>query len=576
MKTSYQFISFLLLYISSLSVVSQRVDFKALEKEVLEAKNNREKATAFIALASSFPPPQSGLTTSYADSVLLLSENGDELYFQNGSDYLKALGLYRKGKLEEAKLLFRKTASHFPVEDELSFKSKNFLGIIYMRTGLADSSLLIYNSLLELTKEENARARLSIHGNLGRAHRQLGNYSQAIENFEKCVNLDSTNDFSILNSYMNIASIFGNMSMPDKGVNVLKKVDVSEIPPQPIVAAYFNNIGQLYYESGELDSSLLYLRKGYELASSIKQFQLTLKNRILIAKIYLESSRLEKADNTLNSVRLDLKYYPVPPILIDFNLTKVKFFLESDLYDSALYYSQEVLKITRPKNLKHEKKNVYELMAQTHEEMGNVEASKDYYKLYVSFQDSLENSESEKFKKDAAARYMLAEKESQISKGKLESSRLKQWQIVLLIGIIGLIILAIVLSKLLNKSKSSHKYQVNENVELAKEIERNKHEIIELKSRAVLQINDIISIKADGHYLEFNLTNKNTPEIDRNRIKTIMDNLPDKFIQIHRSHIVNVDFVKIKYADKVVLDDGSELPISRTYKDSLSEKLKSN
>lgn len=573
MKISYQFISFLLLLIFSFSVVSQKIDFKALEKEVLEAINSRDKAIAFIALASSFPPPQADMTTGYADSVLLLSENGDELYFQNASDYLRGLGLYRKGKLQEAKVIFKKTANHFPAEDELLFKSKNFLGIIYMRTGLADSSLIIYNSLLETIPEENKRARLSIYGNLGRAHRQLGNYSQAIQNFEKCVNLDSTNDFSVLNSYLNIASIFGNMDLPSKGIDVLKRVDIEKIPPQSIKAAYFNNIGTMYYEINESDSALKYLRKGYELASSIKQYQLTLKNRLLIASIFLESNRLEDARSTLDSVEVDLKYYPIPPVLIDFNLVKSRFFIEKGQYDSVLYHGNKILDITKPKNLWQQKKNVYELMAIAYEEAGMIKESKDHYKLYVSFQDSLENSESEKFKKDAAAKYMLAEKEAQIVTREIESTRLKHWQKVLLFGICGLIFIAFVLSRLLRKSKSSHKDQVNENAELAKEIERNKHEIIELKSRAVLQVDNIISIKADGHYLEFKLTNKEKPEIDRNRIKSVIDNLPAKFIQIHRSHIVNVDFIKVKYADKVMLNDGTELPVSRTFKKALNDLI---
>ena len=77
-------------------------------------------------------------------------------------------------------------------------------------------------------------------------------------------------------------------------------------------------------------------------------------------------------------------------------------------------------------------------------------------------------------------------------------------------------------------------------------------------------------IESDGHELNFNLQNQDQPVQVRMSMKQIITLLPyAKFIQIHRSYIVNIDFVKIKYASKLILKDGKEIPVSRSFKNEL-------
>lgn len=96
---------------------------------------------------------------------------------------------------------------------------------------------------------------------------------------------------------------------------------------------------------------------------------------------------------------------------------------------------------------------------------------------------------------------------------------------------------------------------------------------LQLTSNAVLATDEIVSIKSDGHYLEFFLRDSQRPEVDRNRIKEVLEVLPENFIRIHKSYIVNIDFIKEKYASKVVLKNNEELPVSRTFRPGLDEAL---
>lgn len=94
-----------------------------------------------------------------------------------------------------------------------------------------------------------------------------------------------------------------------------------------------------------------------------------------------------------------------------------------------------------------------------------------------------------------------------------------------------------------------------------------------LKSKAVVNPHNIRYIQSDDHYLEFYLSDKNRPEVDRNKLSAVLDILPPQFVQIHRSTIVNLEYVKTIYGSYLLLKNGEELKLSRTYKPLLEERL---
>ena len=145
--------------------------------------------------------------------------------------------------------------------------------------------------------------------------------------------------------------------------------------------------------------------------------------------------------------------------------------------------------------------------------------------------------------------------------------------------------ISIFLFKYYRKEKLDNVIKDNELKELKEKLEKiskessrpEKAEHITLKSKALIKLNDLNYISSDGPYVEFHLKSKNNPEIDRNSLKSILDELPSKkFIQVHRSHIVNIDSVKSIYSNKVILENGVELNVSRSYKDKLDLLLRNN
>ncbi|MEM7296827.1 MAG: LytTR family DNA-binding domain-containing protein, partial [Bacteroidota bacterium] len=124
---------------------------------------------------------------------------------------------------------------------------------------------------------------------------------------------------------------------------------------------------------------------------------------------------------------------------------------------------------------------------------------------------------------------------------------------------------------------SQENQQLHETMsELISTTNEQTKEFIKLKSKAVLDTERIKYIQSDDHYLEFHVTEKERPEIDRNNLSTVIKVLPPHFIQIHRSTIVNLDFVQSINNTNVTLNDGTELNVSRTYKAKVEDYLKGN
>ncbi len=100
------------------------------------------------------------------------------------------------------------------------------------------------------------------------------------------------------------------------------------------------------------------------------------------------------------------------------------------------------------------------------------------------------------------------------------------------------------------------------------------NELIHLKSKAILNSADILYVKSDGHYVEYHLDTKEKPEIDRNSLTEVLQQLPSSsFVRTHKSYIVNIYRIKIINSTKLMLDNGIWLNLSRTYKQQLKDRL---
>ncbi len=103
-------------------------------------------------------------------------------------------------------------------------------------------------------------------------------------------------------------------------------------------------------------------------------------------------------------------------------------------------------------------------------------------------------------------------------------------------------------------------------------VKNEQHEITIKVSRRnqIIKLDNLIYIESLGDQLKYFC--EDAEFINRDKISKVQNLLPDNFIRIHRSFIINKSFVET-YRSDFVITRGIEIPISRTYRKEVKEFL---
>ncbi len=88
-------------------------------------------------------------------------------------------------------------------------------------------------------------------------------------------------------------------------------------------------------------------------------------------------------------------------------------------------------------------------------------------------------------------------------------------------------------------------------------------EIQDVNGKRSINPMDILYIQADRSYIEIYTSKEKI--VQRKSLNEIIEVLPEQFVRVHRSFLINTIYVQSISASKVVID-GIEIPISRSYR----------
>lgn len=96
------------------------------------------------------------------------------------------------------------------------------------------------------------------------------------------------------------------------------------------------------------------------------------------------------------------------------------------------------------------------------------------------------------------------------------------------------------------------------------EIEDSEHMFITIDGR-MIDVYDIKYVKADGSYCDiyYNETNSKLCVY----LNDLLERLPNSFIRVHRSYIINLRFIRDINKIDIILKDNTKITISRSYRD---------
>lgn len=81
-----------------------------------------------------------------------------------------------------------------------------------------------------------------------------------------------------------------------------------------------------------------------------------------------------------------------------------------------------------------------------------------------------------------------------------------------------------------------------------------------------LHPNDILFIKSDDVYIE--IITRDEKIVQRKLLKEIIEELPEQFVRIHRSYVVNFNYLG-QFSANYVIISGHRIPVSRKYRNNL-------
>jgi len=86
---------------------------------------------------------------------------------------------------------------------------------------------------------------------------------------------------------------------------------------------------------------------------------------------------------------------------------------------------------------------------------------------------------------------------------------------------------------------------------------------------------DIRYIKGYGEYLQVFVEGEATPLVTLSSFASVRTRLPSGFMQVHRSYLVNLNRVTRVERMRIVMDDGTYIPVSESYKSAFLQYLHS-
>lgn len=92
-----------------------------------------------------------------------------------------------------------------------------------------------------------------------------------------------------------------------------------------------------------------------------------------------------------------------------------------------------------------------------------------------------------------------------------------------------------------------------------------------LKDKTTINLHDVLYVESMDHYLTLYFMDRKV--LERKSIKEFFESIDiENFVQVHKSFIVNKDYIKNVEANKIILSNNQTVPLSRTYKAKFTEE----
>ncbi|GHC62498.1 LytTR family transcriptional regulator DNA-binding domain-containing protein [Ulvibacter litoralis] len=479
----------------------------------------------------------------YNDSALLFKDEGLIHEYDNTIQvYInKATAYGRKGTGDSAKV-------YFGIVRDLALKNKDYVNVAvaYNSLGIGAKNNANYSEAITLYEKalhiwdslQQEDKKPSVLMNIGIAQSNLEDHTQANKSFHEALRIakETKNVRDEYRTYNNLSVNLNHLKQYDSARFYLKKIIPYYKEKKHLRGEYlaYQNIGRSFLNEKKSDSASLYFTK------ALRGFK-KLKNEVGKCEAYMLLGQ-----NKINQ----------------------------GAYQEAITYVDSSIVIAKKLKLDNKLKGNYEVLAKAYEKLEDYKSSNTYLKYAEELEDKAYKTENAKNLNDLLTKHQVDRKDDVIDDLSEDKTFYKSTFFIVTAITLGLCVLLFFFIKSNNASKKELTLLREELEEYNKEVPAAPSTLLHLKSKAVLKTEALLYIKSDGHYLEFFSKDTNKPEIDRDTLKNCIEQLQSQgFAQIHKSYVVNLQYIRIINSTKIMLENGTWLPLSRTYKPKLKETL---
>ncbi|WP_421754821.1 LytTR family transcriptional regulator DNA-binding domain-containing protein [Croceimicrobium sp.] len=513
--------------------------------------------------------------------------------------FLKGLAGTFSANPTEAARNFKKSLSHLEegehYDDRFSYEVvlKN-LGISFYRIHEFERGDSSFRILRRLAMEDQDSLQYAVAiKNMANALMMRESYDSAAILMKETAIIQQRIDYQgIALTYLSLGSLYGRIHQEEEALRWFHKAlkNSDKVADRRLEARAYNNLAVAHRALSNYDSAIYYLEKAL-------QIQRTLGSKFdqieVLANISRNFSKLAAWDSA--KVYLDRAYSLMPPrgqrqgrSLQNLWMLSLKMANNQNDYEAGAPYFDSIRSSPRQDYFLNDPEYL-EAFAHHLELKGEADSALKYLRLSKQKQAELDQ------KRDAAKiKQASNEIEMAALRGEQEE-KVRSYKMALMVILIFLILGSLIFWISRRKVKQIKSEREAEAARLSAEVLTNSTKLeasgfslidehqapepelpsqLRLKSKAVIKIEDLIYLESDGHYVNLFLKYRKNPEVERSTLKAMEEQLSGHdFIRIHRSYLVQASFLKAVYATKVLLEDGRELPVSRTYKEDLKKRF---
>lgn len=391
----------------------------------------------------------------YAEDAYTLAQQLGDAYILSRSLNQMGAVFFNNGKYDSSIYYYQQAIDVCDangMEDQKVYGYTN-IGNVYMRLADYIRALAYYDTgLTYAEKYDDNRSRGRILSNIGSIYYDQGAYSKALNNFLEGLEIheEMDNQHDIALSVLNLSNVYYRLKdYPKAKQYIARAMDMAKKTTDKwSVISCHTTYASIFNEEKKYDSSLLCLQEALALSLDINQPYVTNLLKGNIAECYLHMGRLDSAYVLYKeSIKVSEKLKDIEGIAIAKGGVG-QVLVKKGQKELGLRYIEEGLALMEEAGMKQQALELAEILATTHEEMGNYKNALKYTKLKEAYEDSLSLDKAKKEASSLQFEYELAKKEAQITllekNNALEAGKTKLNRMLLAAALVGMLLASII------------------------------------------------------------------------------------------------------------------------------------